>query len=192
MLPLEINFVNDPSQGYLGLDIAKCFPIGVDSPNDMTCNDGTVPRQLNWSLRMIISLVQPENEFTGYVDFPAKIIDPCLSDEVSFTNTATTPLSYLLKFNPVVAEYAPNVVQKYALCPLQCTVYEPVSGLIPPFVSTFTTIPYYTSGANPSIETQTTVLEIVTANKALDYTYGLLNIKCVAPQSLIAERQDIT
>ena len=42
-LPLEINFVKDTNTQYLGLDIAKCNPIGVDSPVDIVCNDGTIP-----------------------------------------------------------------------------------------------------------------------------------------------------
>ena len=43
-LPFEINFVNNEVTGYLGLDISKCSPIGVDSLVDDACNDGSVPR----------------------------------------------------------------------------------------------------------------------------------------------------
>ena len=51
-LPLEINYSVDIAAGYIGINIGKCNPIGVDSIYDIDCNDGTLPSQRNWNLRI--------------------------------------------------------------------------------------------------------------------------------------------
>ena len=109
---------------------------------------------------MQISLIQPApiGPSLGTVDFPAQISDPCLADEVKFTNTAQAPIPYVIRNNPTVLDCAPTVSQRFALCPLECEVGETSSGKIPFFVYTFTTTPYYIPGPNPSVEKQTAVL----------------------------------
>lgn len=108
-LPNEIGFVYNPSTAFVGFNIEKCNPIGVDSPVDPECNNGMQPQELTWPLRMKISLVQPTGDSFGTVDFLGRINDPCLVDTVSMVNLMATPIDYTLQFVPYEATYEVRV-----------------------------------------------------------------------------------
>ena len=78
---------------------------------------------------MKITLVQPTGDSYGYVDFPARILDPCTVDEVSMVSLMPSSIiDYTIRNSPDLATYEVGVVQKYALCPLQCSISEPNTG----------------------------------------------------------------
>jgi len=152
-LPGEINYVSPIDDPMIILDIGKCHPIGEDSPVDPECNDSTIPYTKNWQLRMKITLVQPDGDHIGFVDFPATILDPCVVDQVEFVNLMPTQIPYVLRHDPYVETYEVGINQKYALCPLTCSLHEPNSGgTIPISVKQYTDEPIAVDGPNPSVK----------------------------------------
>ena len=103
-LPLEVKFTYNGAAKYVAIQISKCNPIGENSSVDSDCNDGTLPEKRDWLLRIKISLIQPDpiGPSLGTLDFPAQITDPCLADEVKFTNVAAGPIQYTIRNNAVV------------------------------------------------------------------------------------------
>ena len=80
-----------------------------------------------------------------------------------------SPIEYMLKYEPYCATYELKVIQKFALCPLECQIKDPNNSEIPIFVKTFTELPLAIQpGENPSIEQQTAVVQIETGDKMLD------------------------
>ena len=119
-LPVEIQFKYDTEAGELWFHIGKCDPMGTNDPFDEECNNGMVPYEKKWTIRMVIGIVQPKGEAYGYVDAPVFIDNPCLKDEVRMEALTPAPIDYLLQDVPYCATYELRVTQKYALCPLEC------------------------------------------------------------------------
>lgn len=127
-LPTEVEFVWDQTTDYIAFNIVKCNPIGVNSPFDQECNDGTIPYQKAWNLRMKVTLMQPDGDSFGFVDFPARIRDPCVVDEVSMVRLMDPQIAYTIQNTPYIETYEVGIDQKYALCPLTCSITEPNTG----------------------------------------------------------------
>jgi len=160
ILPVEIDFNVNLANNSILLYIGKCFPIGQDSVVDPMCNDGTVPHQRDWTLRLKISLPDVGSGDFQYLDFPARILDPCTIDTVQMVNLPgnTSPIAYTVNgVVPDVATYEVGVSQLYELCPLVCDVFETSQLTTPAFVSTFTVLPV-SSSDHPSLKTQVSVL----------------------------------
>jgi len=82
-----------------------------------------VPYEKKWTIRMVIGIEQPRGESYGYVDAPVYIDNPCLKDEVKLVRLYPEPIiDYVLKFVPYAATYELAVLQKYALCPIECQI----------------------------------------------------------------------
>ena len=183
-LPVEIQFNYDTEAGYLGFEIGKCDPIGTNDPFDEECNDGSIPYEKKWTIRMVIGIVQPKGEAFGYVDAPVFIDNPCLRDEVRMEALTPAPIDYILKYEPYCATYELQVSQKYALCPLECQIKDPNSSAVPIFVKTFTEVPIAIQpGENPSIEEQTAVVQIESGDKLLDQAGVPLEVTCASTSS---------
>lgn len=161
-LPVEIDFYINLDDQVITLNLSKCFPIGQDSPVDPMCNDFTIPHQLDWTLRLKISLPAVGGGDFGFLDFPARILDPCLVDTVSMVNlpSMTTPIPYtVFAVDPAVITYEVGVSQQYELCPLTCDIFETSLTTAPAFVSTFTVL-NSPSDLHPSLKSQQVVLQI--------------------------------
>jgi len=113
-LPVEISFSDNQ------IRISKCNPIGVASPNDQQCNDGTIPYTKSYKLALKITMNDGIlNDKVQYVYTDAVIYDPCTQDNIRFLNTVPA-LDYSLKPTPVPATYSPTFSQDFALCPIEC------------------------------------------------------------------------
>lgn len=187
-MPAEIRFIWDDNIKYIGFTIEKCNPIGQDN-GDPACSDGSLPVRLDWTLRMKVSLVQPAMEYFGVIDFPARILDPCLTDAVSMLPVSVKPIDYTLLFTPQRAVYECQVVQTYPLCPLSCSVTKAGTSMVPIFIDTYTQQPVTLTQPHPSVKSQAFVMEIVTGLKDLDMTKTSLDIVCESTYSQIPERQ---
>ena len=97
----------------------------------------------------------------------------------------------MLKYEPYLATYELRVLQKFALCPLECQIKDPNSSSIPIFVSTFTEIPLAISGGNPSVEEQTAIVQIESGDKSLDQAGVPLQVECGSTSSNHPQRSAV-
>jgi hypothetical protein len=111
-LPIEVAFQNNE------ISIGKCNPIGVASPDDAQCNDGTEPHEKNFRLALEIRLEDGTGSQKAMRYFDAVIYDPCELDMVDMIDLIDEQ-TYILRTPSDVLIYNPIVLQKYALCPLK-------------------------------------------------------------------------
>ena len=100
------------------MTIGKCNPIGVMSPDDAQCNDGTEPHEKNFRMALEIRLEDGTGSQTAIRYFDAVIYDPCEYDLVDMTGLIDEQ-TYILRTPSDVLVYAPKILQKYPLCPLK-------------------------------------------------------------------------
>lgn len=139
--------------------VQKCHQIGENKEFDPDCNNGMIPSDLYYNMRLRIFLNDANIGFVNsevYQDkaFQVEIKNVCLQDEMSFSSSLTEILIPPYPITTPATDMAVQwiVGQSYPLCPHSCSITEQGTNTVPDFVTNFNlveTIP--SANGNPSI-----------------------------------------